>query len=111
MPGIDFEHCLNPEQFQKTLRATREARRKPVVPRLRDGGEQARYVVDRIVGLRREGYRYSDMAILYRAHYHALEMELELKRLSIPYWLTSGIRFFEQAHVKPIFHTFCSDFS
>jgi len=39
---------------------------------------------------------------LYRAHYHAIELQLELSRRGIPYQITSGIRFFEQAHIKDV---------
>jgi DNA helicase-2/ATP-dependent DNA helicase PcrA len=40
--------------------------------------------------------------VLYRAHYHAIELQLELSRRGIPYQITSGIRFFEQAHIKDV---------
>jgi len=40
--------------------------------------------------------------VLYRAHYHAVELQLELSRRGIPYQITSGIRFFEQAHIKDV---------
>ena len=40
--------------------------------------------------------------MLYRAHYHAMELQLELSRRGIPYQITSGIRFFEQAHIKDV---------
>jgi DNA helicase II / ATP-dependent DNA helicase PcrA len=39
---------------------------------------------------------------LYRSHFHALELQLELTRRNIPFTITSGIRFFEQAHVKDV---------
>jgi len=92
----------NPEQFQKTLRPTREACGKPRVAKMRDGAEQARYVVDLIVNLQREGYRLSDIGILYRAHFHAMELQMELTRQRVPYVITSGARFFEQVHVKDV---------
>jgi DNA helicase-2/ATP-dependent DNA helicase PcrA len=38
--------------------------------------------------------------VLYRSHFHALELQLELTRRQIPFSITSGIRFFEQAHIK-----------
>src|SRR2546429_538668 len=44
----------------------------------------------------------NEVAVLYRAHYHALELQLELSRRGIPYQITSGIRFFEQAHIKDV---------
>jgi DNA helicase-2/ATP-dependent DNA helicase PcrA len=40
--------------------------------------------------------------VLYRSHFHALELQLELTRRNIPFSITSGIRFFEQAHVKDV---------
>jgi DNA helicase-2/ATP-dependent DNA helicase PcrA len=39
---------------------------------------------------------------LYRSHFHALELQLELTRRNIPFSITSGIRFFEQAHIKDV---------
>lgn len=92
----------NPDQFQKTLRATREAHKKPSVVRIRDGDEQARYVVGQIRKLRREGCKLSDIAVLYRAHFHAMELQLALTRERLPFVITSGVRFFEQAHIKDV---------
>src|SRR5262249_12752821 len=42
------------------------------------------------------------LAILYRAHYQALELQIELTRRGIPYEIRSGTRFFEQRHVKDV---------
>jgi len=92
----------NPEQFQKTLRATREAHRKPGVIRLRDGREQALFVADSIGRLLNRGYAPGDIAVLYRAHFHSMEVQMELTRQDIPYIITSGVRFFEQAHIKDV---------
>lgn len=104
VPGIlDVANaCIagNPEQFQKTLRATRPATRPPVVARLRDGDQQALYIVDRIRRLHAAGRALSDIVVLYRAHFHALELQLLLARERIPFLITSGTRFFEQAHIK-----------
>jgi len=92
----------NPEQFQKVLRPTRETHHKPGVVRVRDGEEQARYVTDLILRLRREGVSLSEIAVLYRAHFHALDLERCLPRAHVPYVIVSGIRFFEQAHIKDV---------
>ena len=89
----------NPEQFQKTLRATRDTHRKPGVIRLRDGREQALFVADSIGRLLSRGYLPGDIAVLYRAHFHSMEAQMELTRQDIPYIITSGVRFFEQAHM------------
>jgi DNA helicase-2/ATP-dependent DNA helicase PcrA len=42
------------------------------------------------------------MAIIYRAHYHSMEIQMELTSRGIPFKITSGLRFFEQAHVKDV---------
>jgi DNA helicase-2/ATP-dependent DNA helicase PcrA len=52
--------------------------------------------------LRDEDVDLNDIAVLYRSHYHAIELQLELSRRGIPYQITSGIRFFEQAHIKDV---------
>lgn len=106
VPGIleVANACIagNPEQFQKTLRATRPATRPPVIARLRDGDQQALYIVDRIRRLRAAGRSLKDIVVLYRAHFHALELQLLLARERIPFLITSGTRFFEQAHIKDV---------
>ncbi|MDA0576727.1 MAG: ATP-dependent helicase, partial [Verrucomicrobia bacterium] len=106
VPGVlDVANaCIagNPEQFQKVLRATRPPGAQPQVLHVRDGDEQARYVVEQIRLLRRDGYKLSDIAVLYRAHFHALELERLLPSARVPYVITSGIRFFEQAHIKDV---------
>ena len=90
----------NPEQFQKTLKAVRSTHQRPTVALLTDGRKQASYVIDEIQTLRSQGKNLRDMAVLYRSHYHALELQFELARARMPYVITSGMRFFEQAHIK-----------
>jgi DNA helicase-2/ATP-dependent DNA helicase PcrA len=90
----------NPLQFQKELRAVRESIAQPVLALLRDGDEQARYVISKIEELKRHGTKLSDIAVLYRSHFHAMELQLALTHARFPYQVTSGVRFFEQAHVK-----------
>jgi DNA helicase II / ATP-dependent DNA helicase PcrA len=93
----------NVEQFRKNLAPTRESLgMRPAVVALNDGSEQAQFVAQRILELRDEDVDLSDIAVLYRAHYHAIELQLELSRRGIPYQITSGIRFFEQAHIKDV---------
>ena len=95
--------AANVRQFRKHLSATRESKTlKPALVALNDGSEQAQFVAQRILELRDENIDLNDVAVLYRAHYHALELQLELSRRGIPYQITSGIRFFEQAHIKDV---------
>jgi DNA helicase-2/ATP-dependent DNA helicase PcrA len=95
--------AANVQQFRKHLSATRDSKTlKPALVALNDGSEQAQFVAQRILELRDENVDLNDIAVLYRAHYHALELQLELSRRGIPYQITSGIRFFEQAHIKDV---------
>jgi DNA helicase-2/ATP-dependent DNA helicase PcrA len=95
--------AANIEQFKKNLQPIRESNSvKPAVVALNDGNEQAQFVAQRILELRDEDVDLNEIAVLYRAHYHALELQLELSRRGIPYQITSGIRFFEQAHIKDV---------
>jgi DNA helicase-2/ATP-dependent DNA helicase PcrA len=95
--------AANVDQFEKNLQPTRESSTvKPGIVALNDGNEQAQFVAQRILELRDEEVDLNEIAVLYRAHYHALELQLELSRRGIPYQITSGIRFFEQAHIKDV---------
>jgi len=95
--------AANVKQFKKNLSATRDSKAmKPALIALNDGNEQAQFVAQRILELRDEGVDLNEIAVLYRAHYHAVELQLELSRRGIPYQITSGIRFFEQAHIKDV---------
>jgi ATP-dependent DNA helicase UvrD/PcrA len=93
----------NRRQFPKNLHAARgSAGQSPALIPMRDADQQAAFVAGRILELREEGLPLSDMAVLYRSHWHALELQLELVRRDIPYVVRSGIRFFEQAHIKDV---------
>jgi len=65
-----------------------------------DAAQQSAFIAQRVMELRDEGVGMSQIAVLYRSHFHALELQLELTRRNIPFSITSGIRFFEQAHIK-----------
>ena len=92
----------NRKQFEKTLRAVRPPGGLPEVVSAADAGEQAQFVVQRMLELRDEGLDLRDMAVLYRAHYHSMELQMELTRRGIPFQVRSGLRFFEQAHIKDV---------
>lgn len=91
-----------PNEFKKTLRSTRNPRCKPRVLILRDGDEQARSIVSMVHQYVEDGYSLNDMAVLYRAHFHSIELQMALARTRLPYVITSGLGVFEQAHVKDV---------
>ena len=92
----------NLRQFAKALAPARKAGTRPAVVPCNDASEQAAFVAQRVLELREEGSDLNQMAVLYRSHFHALELQLELTRRGIPFSISSGIRFFEQAHIKDV---------
>lgn len=93
----------NERQFRKTLRASRPGDGKlPSIYPAPDNKTEAIYVAQRIEELLERGEKPSEIAVLYRAHFHSLDIQMELTRRRIPYRITSGLRFFEQAHIKDV---------
>jgi len=92
----------NERQFPKNLRAAREGGELPVVCAAPSPEDQAAFVASHILELIDEGVSLSEIAVLYRNHSHSLEVEVELARRNIPYEVRSGLRFFEQRHVKDV---------
>ncbi len=88
--------------FPKKLKAVRDTRDLPALVPTHDAAEQALFIVQNILELRDEGVEYDDMAILYRSHANSMDLQVELARAGIPFMVRSGIRFFEQAHIKDI---------
>jgi DNA helicase-2/ATP-dependent DNA helicase PcrA len=94
--------AANRFQFRKELQAVRGDGPDPAVVGVDDVFEQASFVAQRILELRDEGEKLDDIAVLYRSHYQSLELQMELSRRNIPYEIRSGVRFFEQAHIKDV---------
>jgi DNA helicase-2/ATP-dependent DNA helicase PcrA len=94
--------ACNERQFPKHLRAVREGGEPPVVCAAPAPESQAAFVAQRILELIDESVPLPEIAVLYRNHSHSLELEVELTRRNIPYEVRSGLRFFEQRHVKDV---------
>lgn len=92
--------AANVNQFAKELAPARKSGVKPALVACRDAAQQAAFIAQRAMELRDEGTNLNNICVLYRSHFHALELQLELTRRQIPFSITSGIRFFEQAHIK-----------
>ena len=93
----------NQVQHPKELQAVRRSGMSPAVIPLRDVYQQAELVAQRVLELHHEqSLPLRKMAVLYRNHSHSLELQVELTRRQIPYSIRSGVRFFEQAHIKDV---------
>jgi DNA helicase-2/ATP-dependent DNA helicase PcrA len=95
--------ACNRKQFPKMLTAVKRSRDlKPALVPCADVEQQSAFAASRILELRDEGTSLEDVAVIYRSHYHSIELQLELSRRNIPYRVQSGVRFFEQAHIKDV---------
>jgi DNA helicase-2/ATP-dependent DNA helicase PcrA len=92
--------AANTQQFTKELAPARKSGLKPALVACSDAAQQAAFIAQRVGELPEEGVNQNQVAVLYRSHFHALELQLELTKRNIPFSITSGIRFFEQAHIK-----------
>lgn len=92
----------NFHQIEKILTPARPSGEIPAMVHCESANIQAEFVAERLMQLHQDGIALNSMAVLYRSHFHALELQLELTRRNIPFSITSGIRFFEQAHIKDV---------
>jgi DNA helicase-2/ATP-dependent DNA helicase PcrA len=92
----------NTRQFQKTLRPDRSGGEQPLEVAVPNPEIQAIHVAEQLLELHEEGFDLDDMAVLYRNHAHSLDLQVELTRRNIPYRVRSGLRFFENRHVKDV---------
>ena len=90
-------------QFDKTLRAFREGDgEKPWLYKVYDGHAQANEILKLVNEVHSYGYRYSDIAVLYRGHYQSIDIQMTMARMGTPYRITSGVGVFEQIHTKDV---------
>ena len=93
----------NEKQVPKTLGAARASHPvRPALVCLDTNTQQAAFVAQRVLELSNEGIPLQEMAVLYRSHYHSMDVQMEFTRRGIPFVITSGLRFFEQAHIKDV---------
>ena len=94
--------ACNARRFEKTLLPVRPNGVPVTVVGTADVTQQSEFVAQRVLELRDEGTPLEEIAVLYRAHHQSLELQMELTRRGIPYEIRSGLRFFEQQHVKDV---------
>lgn len=92
----------NRRQFEKSLHAVHGRGTRPELVGCADPLAEARFVADTISELRENGDTLLQSAVLFRAAFHGMQLELELQKRRMPYIIRGGIRFFEQAHIKDV---------
>ncbi len=105
-PILDLANRIilgNERRIEKTLRAHQENKgQSPQAVGLYSDADQAHYIGSTVEQLLDGGTLPAEIAILYRSHYLSLPVQFELARRKIPFSVTSGLRFYEQAHIKDV---------
>jgi DNA helicase-2/ATP-dependent DNA helicase PcrA len=90
----------NRSGFPKSLVSSRAEGLRPMVVATGDAHEEAALVCQQILEARDKDVPLGQMAVLYRNHYDSIVLQGALLARAIPYSVRSGLRFFEQAHIK-----------
>jgi len=96
----------NVSGFPKTLVSARGKGVRPLVVPAADAHEESEFLCQQILELHEQGEPLGRMAVLYRNHHDSILLQAELVARGVPYTVRSGLRFFEQAHIKDVL-AFC----
>jgi DNA helicase II / ATP-dependent DNA helicase PcrA len=88
--------------FAKELKSARPDGLLPLVVATGDAYEEAALICQQILEGRERGVHLGQMAVLYRNHHDGILLQGELLARGISYTIRSGLRFFEQAHIKDV---------
>ncbi|PIP37149.1 MAG: hypothetical protein COX20_02500, partial [Desulfobacterales bacterium CG23_combo_of_CG06-09_8_20_14_all_52_9] len=88
------------ESYPKRLFTQKTEGATPCLVRAEDENTQSRFVVEKIRELQRKGIPLNQMAVLFRSSFHSFDLEIELKRSSVPFVKVGGFQFAESAHIK-----------
>ncbi len=92
----------NRDRHEKVLKSVKQKGDKPKLIVFEDTDKEAEYIANALRDSRDGGVPLHEHAVLFRAAYQSLALELALAKRNIPYIMRGGIRFFEQAHVKDV---------
>jgi DNA helicase-2/ATP-dependent DNA helicase PcrA len=104
-PIVDFTNDSikhNRSGFARTLVSARGGGVRPVVIAAADAYVEAEVICLQILETHEEGVALNRMAVLYRNHHDSILLQNELVQRGITYEVRSGLRFFEQAHIKDV---------
>ena len=92
----------NRDRLKKQLTAVRPDMPKPLYFHAKTQVLEADWMTANMRALHEGGASYSDMGVLYRAHYVSRPIEESLIRNKIPYVLYSGVEFYKRKEIKDV---------
>ena len=92
----------NRDRLKKQLTAVRPDDRKPMYFHAKTSQLEADWITAQMRAMHEGGRSYSQMGVLYRAHYVSRAVEESLIRNKIPYVLYSGVEFYKRKEIKDV---------
>tara|TARA_B100000945_G_scaffold293854_1_gene270171 strand:- start:3718 stop:5739 length:2022 start_codon:yes stop_codon:yes gene_type:complete len=92
----------NTRQFEKNLFSSLPLGEKPIVHHVWASEDEADLVLKSILDYRDREIPLNEMSVLYRNHVQSAVLQVKLTHAGIPFVIHSGVKFFEQAHIKDI---------
>ena len=92
----------NRDRLEKNLSAVRPDARKPLYFHAKNNQLEADWITAQMRAMHEGGREYTDMGVLYRAHYVSRAVEESLIKNKIPYVLYSGVEFYKRKEIKDI---------
>lgn len=93
-------------KYSKTLFTRIGEGVKPELFEAKDGGAEARYIVEKITDLQASGHLPREIAVLFRSGFHSYKLEMELTARQIDFEKRGGLKLTESAHIKDILSYF-----
>ena len=93
----------NKNRIHKDLRSNLDFKGMPVEVHPEELAHlEANYICRKINSLLRDGFSYSDIAVMYRSNYLSLNLEKQLVRYNIPYAVYGNIKFYQRQEIKDV---------
>ena len=92
----------NRDRLEKKLSAVRGSDKKPLYFHAKTAQLEADWMTAQMRAMHDGGREYSQMGVLYRAHYVSRAVEESLIKNKIPYVLYSGVEFYKRKEIKDI---------
>lgn len=92
----------NRERKNITLRTQNQEGETITISVLENEKEEAKTIASQIASLLKEGYKYHDIAILFRTNAQSRALEEALIKSAIPYKLVAGVKFYERKEIKDV---------
>ena len=97
----------NKTRHGKSLWTAKDGGSPVSLRRLETQNDEAKYIVDKVLELRKAGRSLNDFAVLYRLNALSNNIESLFARSGIPYRVLGGLRFYERKEIKDILAYLC----